>query len=79
MKQREIRMVMDARITTLVMEWYDLTERRFDHMADQTSARLLEDLRVAWDLAALSSDDYSTCLGIICYMGTNVEMEERIS
>lgn len=41
--------------------------------------RILEDLWVAEKAGILSFDDWSTCMGVVFYMGTDFDMEERLS
>lgn len=52
-----------------------VTEKR----KSRWQGRILEDLSLAEEAGILSYDDWSTCMAVIFYMGTDFDMEDRLS
>ena len=67
---------LNERIINNIQAYYDaLTERR----QSRWQGRILEDLSLAEEAGILSYDDWGTCMGVIFYMGTDFDMEDRLS
>ena len=67
---------LNERIILNIQCYYDsVNERR----QSRWQGRILEDLSLAEEAGILSYDDWSTCMGVIFYMGTDFDMEDRLS
>lgn len=67
---------LNKRIIDNIQSYYDsVTERR----QSRWQGRILEDLSLAEEAGILSYDDWSTCMGVVFYMGTDFDMEDRLS
>ena len=67
---------LNKRIIDNIQSYYDsVTERR----QSRWQGRILEDLSLAEEAGILSYDDWSACVGVIFYMGTDFDMEDRLS
>ena len=67
---------LNKRIIDSIQSYYNsVTERR----QSRWQGRILEDLSLAEEAGILSYDDWSTCMGVVFYMGTDFDMEDRLS
>lgn len=67
---------LNEHIINNIQSYYDsVAERR----QSRWQGRILEDLSLAEEAGILSYDDWSTCMGVIFYMGTDFDMEDRLS
>ena len=67
---------LNERIILNIQCYYDaVNERR----QSRWQGRILEDLWIAEKAGILSYDDWSTCMGVVFYMGTDFDMEDRLS
>lgn len=78
MKQKELKKALDARLLDLIESYY-ANIRTFEHYAEEQMYRSFEIIRMAWDLGCIDGDDFSTIIGIVCFIGTMVTMEDRLS
>ena len=78
MKQKELKKALDARLLNLIESYYN-NIRTFEHYAEEQMYRSFEIIRMAWDLGCIDGDDFSIIIGIVCFIGTMVPMEDRLS
>ena len=78
MKQKELKKALDARLLDLIESHYS-NIRTFERYAEEQMHRAFEVIRMAWDLGCIDGDDVSTIIGIVCFIGTMVPMEDRLS
>lgn len=78
MTRKELRKALDARLLDLIESYYN-NIRLFEHYAEEQMCRAFEIIRMAWDLEVIDGDDFSTIIGIVCFIGTMVTMEDRLS
>ena len=78
MTRKELRKALDARLLDLIESYYN-NIRSFEHYAEEQMYRAFEIIRMAWDLEVIDGNDFSTIIGIVCFIGTMVTMEDRLS
>ena len=78
MTRKELRKALDARLLDLIESYYN-NIRSFEYYAEEQMYRAFEIIRMAWDLDVIDGDDFSTIIGIVCFIGTQVTMEDRLS
>lgn len=67
---------LNERIISNIQSYYDSLSEKSQL---RWLGRILEDLRLAEEAGILSDDDWSTCTGVIFFMGTDFDMEDRLS
>ncbi len=75
MNREKMQKILDERILILIENYYD--PHYCNHRHDCIE-RIREVLYIAEDLGMICYDDYDRCLGIITYMGTDADMEDRL-
>lgn len=83
-KDEMIQFAFNQRVKFLIEQFYDprwsdiYPDFVWRSMQGECIQRLKEVLYLAEDIGLIDFKDYDTCLGIITYMGTNADMEERL-
>lgn len=74
MNREELTKICDARIMMLVSNYYDPA---YVNHRQHCIERIKEVVYLAEDMDLISYDDYTVIINIICFMGTDEDMEGR--